>query len=136
MALVGPAMDRERRINAARAFHALAPEDRREALALARRGRRHPDERVAVVAWWYAAATLQPTWWNKVPPVVLPAAGIVLVVLAFWWDSWPLALVALLLVLAGGVAWWQRAMSEPLLALGMRPVEDGDRPAGGGAAQA
>ena len=125
MALVGPPMDRQRRVNAARAFHALAPEDRRDAVALARQGRRHPDERVAAVAWWYAAAALQPTWWNRVPPVLLPAAGLVLVVVAFLLDSWPLALVSLLLVLAGGLAWWQRATTAPLLALGLRPASEG-----------
>ena len=126
MALVGPQMDRERRLNAARAFHALAPEDRRDALALARQGRRHPDERVAVVAWWYAAASLQPTWWNKLPVAVLPLAGFALIAVAFALDSWPLALVAFLLVLAGVLAWWQRAMTAPLLALGLRPATAGD----------
>ena len=128
MALVGPAMDRERRVNAVRAFHALPPEDRREALVLARQGRRHPDERVAVVSWWYAAAVLQPRWWNRVHPVVLPVLGMVLICLGVLVDSWPVALVSLLLVLAGGLAWWQRSATAPLLALGMRPVEAGDVP--------
>ncbi|GAA4983127.1 hypothetical protein [Kineococcus glutinatus] len=124
MPLVGPEMDARRRANAARAFHALAPEDRRDVLALARQGRRHPDERVVAVAWWYAAAVLQPRWWTKLPSPVLPLAGLVLIAVAFLLDSWPLALVSLLLVLAGAMLWWQRAATAPLLALGLSPAAE------------
>ncbi|WP_369055841.1 hypothetical protein [Kineococcus terrestris] len=122
MTVVGPELDAATRARAVRAFQALPAEDRREALALARQGRRHPDERVAAVSWWYAAAVLQPRWYHRVPVVVPPLLAMLLVVLAFAVDAWPLALAGLLVLLAGAGLAWQRASAEPLLRL-MRPAD-------------
>lgn len=121
MAAVGPELPPERRARAVRAFQALPREDRREVLGLARQGRRHPDERVAAVAWWYAAAVLQPRWYNRFPVVLLPLLALVLVVVAFALDAWPVALLGLVVLLAGAAFAWQRVAAAPVLRL-MRPA--------------
>jgi len=122
VAVVGPDLPPDRRARAVRAFHALPAEDRREALGLARQGRRHPDERVAAVAWWYAAAVLQPRWYNRLPVAVLPVLAFVLLAVAFLVDAWPVALLGLVTLLAGAAFAWQRASTAPLLRL-MRPAD-------------
>ena len=123
-ALVGPRLSPQRRATAVRAFDALAPQDRRDVLALARQGRRHPDERVAAVAWWYAASVLQPRWYNRLPLAVAPAAALALLAVALLLDAWPLALLALLVLLAGAGLARQRLSTAPLLRL-MRPTDAG-----------
>jgi hypothetical protein len=122
VALVGPELPPARRARAVRAYNALPAEDRREALGLARQGRRHPDERVAAVTWWYAAAVLQPRWYNRLPVAVLPVLALVLLALALVLDAWPLALLALVSLLAGAALAWQRASTVPILRL-MRPAD-------------
>ncbi|NAZ78070.1 hypothetical protein GTQ99_22055 [Kineococcus sp. T13] len=117
---VGPQLSPQRRATAVRAFDALAPQDRRDVLALARQGRRHPDERVAAVAWWYAASVLQPRWYNRLPLAVAPAAALALLAAALLLDAWPVALLALLALLAGAGLARQRLSTAPLLRL-MRP---------------
>ena len=127
MAVLGPELPADRRVRAVRAYHALSAEDRRDALALARQGRRHPDERVAAVAWWYAAAVLQPRWWNRLPLAVLPLLALVLLAAAVVADAWPFALAGFLVLLAGALVAWQRMTTAPLLRL-MRPAEAADVP--------
>jgi len=122
VAVVGPELPADRRARAVRAFNALPAEDRREALGLARQGRRHPDERVAAVAWWYAAAVLQPRWYNRLPAWVLPVVAFALLAVAFAVDAWPVALLALVTLLGGAALVWQRASTAPLLRL-MRPAD-------------
>ncbi|NAZ83317.1 hypothetical protein GTR02_15970 [Kineococcus sp. R8] len=122
VAVTGPELPPDRRARAVRAYHALPAEDRREAVGLARQGRRHPDERVAAVAWWYAAAVLQPRWYNRVPVVVLPLVALALEVVAFAVDAWPVALLGLVTLLVGAGLAWQRASTTPLLRL-MRPAD-------------
>ncbi|WP_432524937.1 hypothetical protein [Kineococcus sp. SYSU DK006] len=133
-ATVGPPLSPQRRATAVRAFDALAPQDRRDVLALARQGRRHPDERVAAVAWWYAASVLQPRWYNRLPLAVAPAAALALLAVALLLDAWPVALLALLVLLAGAGLARQRLSTAPLLRL-MRPTDaaaDPGTPAGTG----
>lgn len=116
-----------RRATAVRAFRTLTGEDRQEVLALARQGRRHPDERVAAVAWWYAAAVLQPRWWNRMPLAVLPVLALVLLAVALLSNAWPVAFFGLLALLAGAGLGWQRLNSQPVLRLMRAP--DGAAPA-------
>ena len=125
MSVVGPPLTAQRREAAVRAFQALPPEDRTDVLALARQGRRHPDERVAAVAWWYAAAVLQPRWWNRVPLAVAPVAALALLAVALLTDLWPLALLGLLVLLVGAGLGWQRVTTAPLLRL-MSPAAAGE----------
>jgi hypothetical protein len=121
-AVVGPELPPQRRANAVRAFQALPADDRKDVLALARQGRRHPDERVAAVAWWYAAAVLQPRWYNRMPVAVPLVVALVLVVLAFVVDFWPFAFLGLVVVLVGAALTRQRMTTAPLLRL-MRPAD-------------
>jgi hypothetical protein len=121
-AVVGPELPPQRRATAVRAFQALPPEDRRDVLALARQGRRHPDERVAAVAWWYAAAVLQPRWYNRMPVVLPLVLALALVVLGFAVDAWPLALLGLVVLLVGAALVRQRLTTAPVLRL-MRPAD-------------
>ncbi|WP_432498443.1 hypothetical protein [Kineococcus gypseus] len=132
MSVTAPELPAQRRAAAVRAFRALPAADRRDVLALARQGRRHPDERVVAVAWWYAAAVLQPRWWTRVPAGLLPLPGLLLLCAAFAVDAWPLALLAVLVTAAGVVALWQRLATEPLLRLA-RPAGAGDAGGSGGA---
>ena len=125
---VGPEMTPARRATAVRAFRTLTGEDRREVLALARKGRRHPDERVVAVAWWYAAAVLQPRWWNRMPLVVLPVLALALLAVALLSDAWPVALLGLLVLLAGAGLGWQRITTQPVLRL-MRAPDGAGTPA-------
>lgn len=126
-AVVGPELTAQRRATALRAFHTLPEEDRQDVLALARQGRRHPDERVAAVAWWYAAAVLQPRWYNLMPAWVPLAVAIVLWGVAFATDYWSLALLGLVVLLLGALQLRQRLTTGPLLML-MRPAAAGDVP--------
>lgn len=122
---VGPEMTPTRRATAVRAFRTLLPEDRREVLALARQGRRHPDERVAAVAWWYAAAVLQPRWWNRMPLAVLPVVALALLAVALTTNFWPFAFFGLLALLAGAGLGWQRLNTQPVLRLMRAPGSAG-----------
>jgi len=110
-----------RRATAVRAFRTLTGEDRHEVLALARQGRRHPDERVAAVAWWYAAAVLQPRWWNRMPLAVLPVLALALLAVALLTNAWPFALLGLVALLAGAGLAWQRITTQPVLRLMRTP---------------
>ncbi|MFD0481925.1 hypothetical protein ACFQ46_04890 [Kineococcus sp. GCM10028916] len=121
-AVVGPELPPQRRVNAVRAFEALPVEDRKDVLALARQGRRHPDERVAAVAWWYAAAVLQPRWYNRMPVVVPLVVALVLLALAVALNFWPLAFLGLVVVLVGAALTRQRLTTAPVLRL-MRPAD-------------
>lgn len=131
---VGPEMTPARRATAVRAYRTLLPEDRREVVALARQGRRHPDERVAAVAWWYAAAVLQPRWWNRMPLAVLPVVALVLLAVGLLSDVWPFAFFGLLALLAGAGLGWQRLTTQPVLRLmrapGAADADPADTPAG------
>ncbi|MFB9376948.1 hypothetical protein ACFFKU_02935 [Kineococcus gynurae] len=129
MAVVGPELSPTRRHRAIRAYQALPAEDRREVLALARQGRRHPDERVMAVAWWYAAAVLQPRWWNRMPVWLLPVLAFVLLTLAVVGDLRPLAVLAFGVLVVGVGLGWQRLATLPVLVL-MRAPEAGDVPDG------
>ncbi|MCI2238062.1 hypothetical protein MO973_38400 [Paenibacillus sp. TRM 82003] len=129
MSTTAPELPAHRRAAAIRAFRALPAADRRDVLALARQGRRHPDERVVAVAWWYAASVLQPRWWNRVPAGLLLLPGLVVLCAAFAVDAWPLAVLAVLLIGAGLNLVWQRLTTEPLLRLA-RPADAADDPAG------
>jgi len=126
-AVLGPEMTPQRRATALRAFHTLPREDRRDAVALARQGRRHPDERVAAVAYWWAAAVLQPRWYNRMPFWLPMAVGLVLFALAFATDFWSLAILGFLVVVVGGGQVRQRMSTTPLLMM-MRPPTAGDVP--------
>ncbi|WP_432488488.1 hypothetical protein [Kineococcus sp. SYSU DK018] len=128
MSATAPELPAQRRAAAIRAYRALPAADRRDVLALARQGRRHPDERVVAVAWWYAASVLQPRWWNRVPAGLLPLPGLVVLCVAFAVDAWPLAVLALLMVAAGLNLVWQRLTTEPLLRLA-RPADAPETPA-------
>ena len=139
MSVTAPELPAQRRAAAIRAFRALPAADRRDVLALARQGRRHPDERVVAVAWWYAASVLQPRWWNRVPAGLLPLPGLLLLCAAVALDAWPLALLAVLLIAAGLNLVRHRLSTEPLLRLA-RPADapadapsdaPADAPAGG-----
>lgn len=121
-AVVGPELPPQRRATAVRAFQALSPEDRRDVLALARQGRRHPDERVVAVAWWYAAAVLQPRWYNRLPVALPLVVALLLLAVGFALDAWPLALLGLLVLLVGAALVRQRLATAPLLRL-MRPAD-------------
>ncbi|WP_432510831.1 hypothetical protein [Kineococcus sp. SYSU DK001] len=126
-AVVGPEMTPQRRATALRAFHTLPREDRQDAVALARQGRRHPDERVAAVAWWYAAAVLQPRWYNRLPLAVPVVVVLALLAASFALNSWPLGLLALVVLLVTAALVRQRLLTAPLLGL-MRPPSAGDVP--------
>lgn len=126
-AVVGPEMTPQRRETALRAFQTLPREDRQDAIALARQGRRHPDERVAAVAWWYAAAVLQPRWYNRMPLVVPVVVVLALLGVAFATNFWPLAFLGLVVLLASAALVRQRLTTAPLLGL-MRPPSAGDVP--------
>ncbi|MEZ0494486.1 hypothetical protein AB2L28_19795 [Kineococcus sp. TBRC 1896] len=127
-AVVGPEMTPQRRATALRAFQTLPREDRQDAIALARWGRRHPDERVAAVAWWYAAAVLQPRWYNRVPLLVPVLVVLALLAAALLANSWPLALLGLVVLLLSAALVRQRLTTAPLLGL-MRPPSAADVPA-------
>ncbi|PRY13979.1 hypothetical protein [Kineococcus rhizosphaerae] len=126
-AVVGPEMTPQRRATALRAFHTLPKEDREDVLALARQGRRHPDERVAAVAWWYAAAVLQPRWYNRMPLAVPVVAVLALLAAAFLLNFWPLGFLAIVVLLVSAALVRQRLLTGPLLGL-MRPPAAGDVP--------
>ncbi|MGI4895127.1 MAG: hypothetical protein ACRYF3_08455 [Janthinobacterium lividum] len=117
MSAVGPNLTPQRRDNAVRAYHALPVDDRKDVLALARQGRRHPDERVAAVAWWYAAAVLQPRWWNRMSLAVLPVVALALLAVALITNFWPFAFLGLVVMLVGAGLGWQRMTTIPLLRL-------------------
>ncbi|WP_344478805.1 hypothetical protein [Kineococcus aurantiacus] len=124
---MGPELTPERRATALRAFHTLPKEDREDAVALARQGRRHPDERVAAVAWWYAAAVLQPRWYNRLPVAVPAVLVLVLLAAAFLFDNAGFALAGLVVLLGAAALVRQRILTAPLLRL-MRPPAAGDMP--------
>ncbi|MBB2901036.1 hypothetical protein FHR75_001824 [Kineococcus radiotolerans] len=121
-AVVGPELPPQRRATAVRAFQALPPEDRHDVLALARQGRRHPDERVAAVAWWYAAAVLQPRWYNRMPVVLPLLVALALAVAGLVLNAWPLVLLGVVVLLLGAALARQRLSTAPLLRL-MRPAD-------------
>jgi len=124
-AVVGPEMDAQRRANALRAFHTLPREDRHDVLALARQGRRHPDERVAAVAWWYAAAVLQPRWFNRMPVWLPLLVGVACFALALLTPAWWLVVPGIAAVLGGGSHLRQRMTLSPLLRMMRAPGQDG-----------
>jgi hypothetical protein len=126
-AVVGPELTPQRRETALRAFHTLPREDRQDAIALARQGRRHPDERVAAVAWWYAAAVLQPRWYNRMPLAVPVVVVLALLAAAFLTNFWPLAFLGLVVLLVSAALVRQRLTTVPLLGL-MRPPNASDVP--------
>ncbi|WP_432563883.1 hypothetical protein [Kineococcus sp. SYSU DK003] len=124
-AVVGPEMTPQRRATAVRAYNTLPAEDRHDVVALARQGRRHPDERVAAVAWWYAAAVLQPRWYNRMPVAAPFVAALALLTASLLLDFWPLSLLGLVVLLVGAALIRQRLTTAPLLRL-MRPAGAGE----------
>ncbi|WP_256804875.1 hypothetical protein [Frankia sp. ACN10a] len=100
----------------AAAWRAIASRSRREAVQLAGRGRRHPDQTVAEAADGWARMILRPVWWNRVPAWTLTAFGLVLAAGAVLLSDPVLAVGAFVVLACGCLGWLTHRAASRILA--------------------